>query len=466
MNVVVSTVGFAGDVLPFIRVGSRLKARGHHVTVISHCYYQPMAVRAGLDFVALDNIKDYTRLLEDGALLNTPDGISEFMRRHSLSRVPMQLDLISQRCRTDETILITRDMFDTAARISAEKLDIPVLWMFIAPSQLTTWKVRVELIRDQLGAEINALRTKIRLPAINDWGHWLGYPKCSIALWPSWFAAPDPSWPAGVVPVGFTNESQDECEPLPKEVQRVLNTGAPPILITGGTGMYLTSELFTVSSAACELLNRTAILVTPHERLVPTRLPQSVYWFRHLPFANLMPYVDAVIHHGGLGTAAYAIAGGVPQLILPYGADRPDNASRLQRLGVAEVQPAVRWNPDVVADTLQHLLTASTVRIRCQELALRLRDSGAMGAACELIEKASKGNRNFFMDRSQPTTATDYPTEAKPYVKEQNSDALSRIPAGLSQERLELLARLIRENGAGSGPSSKRNNGKKNTAKT
>jgi rhamnosyltransferase subunit B len=466
MNVVMTSVGSAGDVLPFIRIGAGLKARGHDVTMMSHCHYEPLAVRAGLDFVALDSIEEYRRFLEDGALLNTPFGIAEFIRRHSLSQIPVHVELVTQRCRPGETVLITRDMFDTAARIAAEKLGIPALWMFIAPSQLTTWKIRVDLFRDQLAAEINALRTQIGLPPINDWEHWLGYPKFSIALWPDWFAAPDPTWPAGVVPVGFANEGEAESEPLPQEVRGILDAGASPILITGGTGMYLTSDFFSVSSAACQLLDRTAILITPHEKLLPARLPQTVHWFKRLPLGQLMPYVGAVIHHGGIGTTACAIASGVPQLVLPHGADRPDNARRLQGLGIAEFQPLARWHPDIVAGTLRRLLTSSVVRVRCEELALRLGYSDALGAACELVEK-SWANKSLSMDYSPALTAANVAApKAKAPLQEQNTDLLSTIPGGLSQERLELLARLIGKKSAGANLTPKIYNRRKNTGDT
>jgi len=69
-----------------------------------------------------------------------------------------------------------------------------------------------------------------------DWHSWLGYPNRSIALWPDWFATPDSTWPAGVVPVGFIVDSDAETGEIPDEVQAILNGGEAPILITGGTG--------------------------------------------------------------------------------------------------------------------------------------------------------------------------------------------------------------------------------------
>jgi rhamnosyltransferase subunit B len=300
------------------------------------------------------------------------------------------------------------------------------------------------------------------LPPVNDWEHWLGYPKLNIAVWPDWFAAPDPTWPAGVVPVGFVNEGEAESEPLTQEVKRILDAGASPMLITGGTGMYLTREFFAVSSAACQLLGRTAILITPHEKLLPARLPQGVHWFKRLPLGQLMPHVEAVIHHGGIGTTACAIASGVPQLVLPYGADRPDNARRLQALGVAESQPPARWRPDIVAGTLNRLLNSSAVRMRCRELALRLSHSDALGAACEVVEKAWANKSLFMDDFPAPNGGSVTPGKANAFRGE-NRDLLSTIPDGLSQERLELLARLTRASGAGANLTSNRYSRNKKT---
>ena len=46
-NILLRSVGTDGDVLPFLRIGGRLKARGHCVTLLSHCSYRSMAAQAG-----------------------------------------------------------------------------------------------------------------------------------------------------------------------------------------------------------------------------------------------------------------------------------------------------------------------------------------------------------------------------------------------------------------------------------
>lgn len=383
---ILATQGSGGDVFPFLHIGSRLKARGHEVTLLTHCHYRGPAEAAGLNFNALDSPGEYSRFLADEPLLNTPSGVAEFFRRHSLPKILTEYNLIQERHRVDRTVLVARDLFDTAARIAAEKLRMRLLHIFFAPSQLETWKIRVELFMHTLAADINRLRACVNLLPVGDWSSWLTYSDCSLALWPDWFAAPSSSWPTRLRPVGFMAESEPEDEELSYEVQAMISDGPPPVLVTGGTGTYLGSEFYEVAAHACQLLGRRAILVIPHDQQVPKYLPDLVRRFRYLQFSKLVPRVAAIIHHGGRGTLSCAIAAGIPQLVLAMGADRPDNAMRLQSVGVASYLPPPRWKPSLVAAALGRLLESSRVKNRCRELADRVRNCDAVTAACDVIE--------------------------------------------------------------------------------
>jgi UDP:flavonoid glycosyltransferase YjiC (YdhE family) len=384
-HVIFSSVGSAGDVLPFLRIGEKLRERGHEVSLISHCCYRTSAEEAGFHFRAIDNEEEYGRFVSDEPLLNAPRSIPEFLRRHSLPKVPFECAFHRDRYRAGKTLLVTRDMFDTAARISAEQLDIPRAVLFIAPSQITTWTVRAELFRTFLVHDINRIRGESGLAPVRDWDSWLAYPEFNIALWPDWFAATDGPPRAGLAHAGFLLDDTLTGD-LSDDVQRILNNDNPPVLITGGTGMYLGRDFYAVSAEACRLLNRSAILVTQHDPQVPKDLPEWVRRFSYLPFGKVMPRVRAVIHHGGRGTMSCALAAGVPQLILAMGADRPDNASRLQRLGVAESLPPARWKPEILAESLHRLTSSPAVSSRCRELAVRTATGDAAATACDWIE--------------------------------------------------------------------------------
>jgi UDP:flavonoid glycosyltransferase YjiC (YdhE family) len=72
-----------------------------------------------------------------------------------------------------------------------------------------------------------------------------------------------------------------------------------------------------------------------------TTLATDVFAFAYAPFSQLFSRVEAVVHHGGIGTAAQALRAGRPQLAVPYGFDQFDNAERLVRLRVARPREAL-----------------------------------------------------------------------------------------------------------------------------
>jgi UDP:flavonoid glycosyltransferase YjiC (YdhE family) len=58
---------------------------------------------------------------------------------------------------------------------------------------------------------------------------------------------------------------------------------------------------------------------------------------RFIPQAELLPSCAVVVHHGGAGTMFGALAHGVPQVIVPQGADNYEHAAICERAGTAAV---------------------------------------------------------------------------------------------------------------------------------
>ena len=65
--------------------------------------------------------------------------------------------------------------------------------------------------------------------------------------------------------------------------------------------------------------------------------------------AGVLKVADLVVHHGGSGTVLAALAAGVPQVVIPTGADQFVNADRLAVTGLASVVPPADATPDAVA---------------------------------------------------------------------------------------------------------------------
>ncbi|MER7465327.1 nucleotide disphospho-sugar-binding domain-containing protein [Streptomyces sp. NPDC097981] len=98
-------------------------------------------------------------------------------------------------------------------------------------------------------------------------------------------------------------------------------------------------------------------------------LPDNVRPLPWIPLAELLAASDALIHHGGSGTMLTALQAGLPQLLLPQGADHFTNADALTATGAA-LRSA---SEDVDAALLTRLITDPALR----EAAARLRAENA-----------------------------------------------------------------------------------------
>ena len=62
-------------------------------------------------------------------------------------------------------------------------------------------------------------------------------------------------------------------------------------------------------------------------------LPDQVHVERFVAQSRVLPLVDVMVHHGGTGSVLGALEAGLPQVILPQGADQFANAELLAAVG-------------------------------------------------------------------------------------------------------------------------------------
>jgi UDP:flavonoid glycosyltransferase YjiC (YdhE family) len=127
-------------------------------------------------------------------------------------------------------------------------------------------------------------------------------------------------------------------------------------------------------------------LLTRFADQLPERLPPHVRHAGYVPLGRVLGHAAALVHHGGIGTAAAALAAGVPQLVMPLAHDQLDNGARLQRLGVGDVLAPERFDAVRVARRLRALLGSAAVAGRCRTLAGRLDDARPLDAAAAALE--------------------------------------------------------------------------------
>jgi UDP:flavonoid glycosyltransferase YjiC (YdhE family) len=98
--------------------------------------------------------------------------------------------------------------------------------------------------------------------------------------------------------------------------------------------------------------------------------PANVRLAEWVPLGPLLAASDAVVHHGGAGTTLTALDAGLPQLVLPHGADQFLNAAGLAKAGAgAVVRPE-----ELTADRITELLTDTSMRAVAESIAAEMSD--------------------------------------------------------------------------------------------
>jgi UDP:flavonoid glycosyltransferase YjiC (YdhE family) len=151
----------------------------------------------------------------------------------------------------------------------------------------------------------------------------------------------------------------------------------PVVYLTLGTVGWGTVDLLRDALAGLTELP-VDVLVATGSHFDPNQLgplPDSVRVERFVRQDLVLPQVDLAVHHGGSGTLLAAAAEGVPQLVMPMGADQFQNADALAASGAGVALPhggvtaaAVQEGVRQLMEDPSHLAAAN--RIRGEILAL------------------------------------------------------------------------------------------------
>jgi UDP:flavonoid glycosyltransferase YjiC (YdhE family) len=417
MNILLTPIGSGGDVLPFIRLGMSLKARGHDVTVITNSLYEPLARHAGLAFVEWISPEAMQEAANDPDLWHPTRGFLLAVRTVG-SWHRQLLEHIEARYVPGQTVVVAGS-YALGARIAHDYLGVPLASLLLQPAFLRSayrspvlpglpapdwapraWKRLVYFLRDALVLDpvaapaVNALRAELGLPPVRGvLGSWWHSPQRVIGLFPGWFGPPQPDWPAQVRLTGFPLYDGLGQEPVPAGLDEFLRDGEPPVVFTPGTMMRHPRQFFAAAVDACVRLGRRGLLLTRFRDQLPASLPGGVAHFDYVPLSRVLPRAAALVSHGGIGTLSQALAAGIPQLVMPLAFDQFDNAARLVRLGVAATLLPRHFRGPAVARELARLLTSPAVARACQVAAARLHKDHWEDATCRAVEALVESGR-------------------------------------------------------------------------
>jgi rhamnosyltransferase subunit B len=405
-TILLCTIGSAGDVNPLIAIGQRLVASGFRVVLVTSQYFESQAHDAGLEFIGLGSVADYRTIIDNPDLWDANKGFRVFAETVVLPILEPAYEIISGFDPT-KTIIVAQGQF-FAAHIAHEKLGFGFITVHLQPAALRSvyefpmlpgwipafakhalFNLIDALVLDKLFApKINDLRQKLGLPAVKKiFDRWMHSPQRNLCLFPDWFAQPQPDWPARTKLTGFVyHDKRGDHENSPQDLEDFLKAGSAPIVFTPGTAMKHADQFFLECIEACRLLGRRGILLTQHPEQLPSELPPDIRHFEYLAFSEVLPRCAALVHHGGIGTTAQAMAAGIPQVIRPMAHDQPDNAARVETLGIGATLSPPKFNAVSLAEKLDALMTSQAVLDRCRTCAERIDPEQSLNDTCTVIE--------------------------------------------------------------------------------
>jgi MGT family glycosyltransferase len=197
-------------------------------------------------------------------------------------------------------------------------------------------------------------------------------------------------------PPGFGFHRLDSCV---RETEAPVEF--PPWLTDRPEGSALIYfSLGSLGSADVRLMRRViaALAVTKHRYIVSKGplhdelvLAPNMWGAEFLPQTTLLPEVDLVITHGGNNTTTEALHFGVPMIVLPLFWDQHDNAQRVAETGYGVRLDPYRFTPEELQDAITGLLEDAVLRERCARAGRRIRASGGLRRAADLVERAALG---------------------------------------------------------------------------
>lgn len=411
MNVLLATIGTDGDVFPFIGLGRELTRRGHFVTLAASAEYRKRAEENGFDFLELNSVAESEAVLGNPDFWN-PLKCGPLAAKWGVQYLERQYRLLEKKVLEKPTVVVSNPGV-IAARLLHDKHQVPFVTVILQPWVLPSltkppvlpvvglpswtprwmWKIYFRFLNAfgdaLLGKELNALRRELGLEKVRKVFDWWLSPQLILGLFSDQFGLRQVDWPKQLQTVGFPNFDGSDV-PLPTDIETFLLNGSSPVVITFGTGVRQAGALYRSAIDACIRANQRAILLTQFPDQLPAELPGSVIASKFAPFSKLFPRCAAVIHHGGIGTAAKALSAKVPQLIVPICFDQLDNAMRIKELRAGDWIKKGKATGINLEKKLHEVM-----KLRIAEGTTIPTSKSAFTHACELLEVGRASRRAF-----------------------------------------------------------------------
>jgi rhamnosyltransferase subunit B len=180
---------------------------------------------------------------------------------------------------------------------------------------------------------LHPFRRKLGLPDMTTgtFSRWLLSPDRIVGMFPESFAPRHRDWPPQLQLCGFPLYRPKLSQPPNQALHEFLTHGPKPVLLFTGSAGTFPPDRLRICLGELRKAGRRVVVVSP--TLTPTTKAELAaddrLMLETLPLNQILPHVEAVIHHGGIGTIAESLEADVPQWIWPSAYDQHENAARV-----------------------------------------------------------------------------------------------------------------------------------------
>ena len=180
---------------------------------------------------------------------------------------------------------------------------------------------------------------------------------------PALIPKPD-DWGARISVSGFYFMPLASDYTPPANLQAFLDAGNTPIYIGFGSIIVDNPKYLTILLLeAIQLAGVRAVISTGWSGLGDLTMPPEVLTIAECPHDWIFERVSCVVHHGGAGTTAAAIAAGKPSVVVPFFGDQPFWGKMIARVGAGpEPIPFKKLTAVRLAAAIGHALGYSVQR--------------------------------------------------------------------------------------------------------
>ena len=401
--------GSEGDVNPLLWLAEGMGARGHEPAFLITPHYGRLVQKRGFPWVPIGTEEDFVRFARDPRMWHRMQGTKTVVQG-MLKTLPAYREGFAKTGR-DFDLVVLSSMALGAGSV-AEAMGLPRCTLHLQPvlfrsihdcpvfMEELSWLARSPrwvkrfffglvdvLFWETARKSLNSFRSGMNLPPLrNFYAEAFHGAEGIAALFPGWFAHPQPDWPPQVRQFGFPLSFVPR--PLPESLEAFLDAGDPPVAWTHGSANFDIQHFQSRALAVSQELKLRCLLISLDSPEGP--LPAGAFHIAHARFEDLFPRCRAVVHHGGIGTTAKCIAAGAPQLIIPRSHDQPDNASRIANLGIGKTLSYRKIDSANLCLTLRDLLASKMATSRSKEFQARMLAVDTLSEVCDWAEEIAK----------------------------------------------------------------------------